>query len=109
PALAINYILKKEINKYDRDLLFAFIRGTSTYPIGSWVKLSNNSIGLVINLSEKDKTKQVIKAVSNHEFKKLSSPVIIDLSERSDIKIVEALNPIDLSAKIGDLREYYFD
>ncbi len=109
PALAINYILKNEIQKYDKDVLFAFIRSTSTYPIGSWVKLSNNMIGLVTNLSPKDKTKQIVKVISDDQFRKLPTPKIIDLSETNDVKITEILNPIDLSKKLGDLKTYYFD
>jgi len=109
PAIAINHILKNEINKFDKDVVFAFIRGTSVYPIGSWVELSNGIIGLVSNISPKDKSKQIIKYVFTSDLKKLSSPTYIDLAENPDVKITRILNPIELSMKVGDLRVYYFD
>jgi HD-GYP domain-containing protein (c-di-GMP phosphodiesterase class II) len=109
PAIAINHILKNEINKFDKDVVFAFIRGTSVYPIGSWVELSNGTIGLVSNISPKDKSKQIIKCVFTSDLKKLSSPTYIDLAENPDVKITRILNPIELSMKVGDLRVYYFD
>ncbi len=109
PAIAINHILKNEINKFDKDVVFAFIRGTSVYPIGSWVELSNGNIGLVINISPKDKSKQIIKCVFKTDLKKLPNPIFIDLAENFDVKITKILNPIELSMKVGDLRSYYFD
>lgn len=109
PALAINYILKNELRKYDKDVVFAFIRATSTYPIGSWVELSNGLVGFVKDISKKDNTKQIIKVVFSNQLQKLQSPTIIDLSENQDVKIVKILNPIELSQKVGDIRTYYFD
>lgn len=109
PALAINHILKNELRKYDKDIIFAFIRATSTYPIGSWVELSNGLIGFVKDLSKKDNTKQIIKAIFSNQLQKLQSPIIIDLSENPEIKITKILNPIELSQKVGDIRTYYFD
>jgi len=109
PAIAINHILKNEINKFDKDVVFAFIRGTSVYPIGSWVELSNDTFGFVSNISQKDKSKQVVKCVFTTGLKKLSSPTYIDLGENDSVKITKILNPIELSQKVGDLRVYYFD
>lgn len=109
PALAINYILKNELRKYDKDIVFAFIRATSTYPIGSWVELSNGLIGFVKDISKKDNTKQIIKAVFSNKLQRLQSPIFIDLSENPEVKITKILNPFELSQKVGDIRTYYFD
>ncbi|MGC8767507.1 MAG: HD-GYP domain-containing protein [Brevinematia bacterium] len=107
PALAINYILKNEIKKFDKDVIYAFIRGTSTFPIGSWVELSNETIGFVSNISKKDKTKQIVKVVFAKNLQKLQNPREIDLAEE-DVKIIRVINPIDLQRKVGDLKQYYF-
>ncbi|MEN2997686.1 MAG: HD domain-containing phosphohydrolase [Brevinematia bacterium] len=109
PALAVNHILKNELKKYDRDVVYAFVRATSTYPIGSWIEMSNNLVGFVKDVSPRDKTKQIVKAVFTSQLSKLDSPVEIDLAEVQDVKIVKVLNPIELSKKVGDIRTYYFD
>lgn len=109
PALALNYVLKNEMRKFDKDVIFAFVRATSTYPIGSWVQLSNNLVGFVKNVSPSDRTKQVVKAVFSSQLEKLDSPVLIDRAESQDVKIVKVLNPVELFQKVGDVRVYYFD
>lgn len=109
PAVAINYILKNELRKFDKDVVFAFVRATSTYPIGSWVELSNGTIGFVSNVSPKDRTKQIVKLIFTSNLTKLNQQMLIDLAEREDLKIIKVINPIELSQKVGDLRGYYFD
>ncbi|MCS7299104.1 MAG: HD domain-containing phosphohydrolase [Spirochaetia bacterium] len=109
PPLAINNILKNEIRRFDKDVVYAFIRATSTYPIGSWIQMSDGMIGFVKDVSQKDRTKQVIKVVFDNNLRQLNETRLIDLGDVQDIKIAKIMNPVELSQKVGELRRYYFD
>ncbi|MCX8029321.1 MAG: HD domain-containing protein [Brevinematales bacterium] len=109
PAVALGYILKNEIGKYDKDVIFAFVRATSTYPIGSWIQISNGMIGFVKDVSPKDRSKQVVKLVFNESLNKIEEHKLVDLAEYDEYKIIKIMNPIELSKRVGDLRQYYFD
>lgn len=109
PALALNNILKNEIKRFDKDVVYAFIRSTSIYPIGSWIQMSDGTIGFVKDVSQNDRTKQIVKVVFDSSLRQLNEPKLINLEHNQDIKIAKILNPVELSQKVGELRRFYFD
>ncbi len=108
PPLAINYILKKEISRFDKDVIFAFIRATSSYPIGSWIALTNNKIGFVIGSSSIDTSKPIVKAVLDSTFKLLPEFELVDLSQ-DDVKVSRIISVLELMEKYPNFRDLYFD
>ena len=112
PHNAIMKILTRERNKFDNDSILAFCRAASIYPIGSWLSLSNNKIGLVFKTNKKTLKKPIVKCVYTSDMKELLKKEFIDLS-KSDLTInelidIEALELIDKNVEkfIFDEREF---
>lgn len=54
PAEAVALLFKQEKGRYDPELLTAFVKTLGVFPPGSFVRLSNGSIGLVIESDPAD-------------------------------------------------------
>jgi len=63
PHKAIMHILTQERDQFDNDVILAYCRAASTYPIGSWLHLSNNCIGLVFRTNKNNGKKPIVKCV----------------------------------------------
>jgi HD-GYP domain-containing protein (c-di-GMP phosphodiesterase class II) len=100
PQKALMEIIQKERKAFDDDVLFAFCRAASLYPVGSWVILSDDSVGLVIRSNHNDLRKPVLKIVYSPDLKELTSPKVTDLSRSSltikdviDVETIEIFDP----------------
>lgn len=87
---AIMDILNDMATKYDDKIIRALIVILSIYPIGSMVRLSNNSVAVIVKATGNPRT-PVIKVITDETGKKLKEQIIIDLSKNSKIGISKIL------------------
>lgn len=111
PAVAIYHILNKELTKFDKDVIYAFIRAVSIYPIGSWVIFvspkhfgTKQMVGIVIRANQEDYNKPWVKAILEHPIlTKISEPVIVNLLEDPEAKILKPVNMMEIRQKFPEL------
>lgn len=93
PSEALAHLFRAESKKYDPHLLKILIRLLGVYPPGSIVKLSDESLGLVVSPGLHSLRPVVL--IYNPDIKKEDAPTI-DLGVDDEIKIVEAIRPSNL-------------
>ncbi len=76
--------------KFDGDVVYAFLYAASLFPVGSWVMLSDDRIGLVIDVNRSDLAKPIVKVLFDRNFGQID-PDLVDLS-RSNLSIAK---PVD--------------
>lgn len=87
-------------NKLDKDVVKAFLRYMSLFPIGSWVEISNGMVGKVVRTHEDSFDRPCICVVYD---KNKGEPVpftYIDLKTRPDLRIVCAINRLEFEKEI---------
>lgn len=112
PYEALSHMYVTTPQKYDSTLLRLLIKSLGVYPPGSIVQLSNGVYGIVMTVNP---LKPLLPLVMIHEPKvSRETPVVIDLSEESDLSIKKCLRPVQLPQDVYDyLRprkriSYYF-
>lgn len=93
PSEALAQLFKAESGKYDAYLFKILIRLLGVYPPGSIVKLSDESLALVVSPGRESLRPVVL--IYNPDLKKEDAPTM-DLGENDEIKIVEAIRPSSL-------------
>jgi len=86
-ALAI--ITKAAGTYFDPELVEHFVANIAPYPIGSVVRLSNNHIGVVVDISHECKTKPVVRVIADEQKRRMNKIVEIDLSKNSRLYIAD--------------------
>ena len=105
---AIMHILKKERSQFDNDITLAYCRAASLYPIGSWIYLSNNKIGIVFKANRNNIKRPIVKCVYTSDMKELLKKEFIDLS-KSSLKINELIDIESLTMLDKSIEKYIFD
>lgn len=108
PHKAIMYLLSEEREKFDSDVALAFCKGASIYPIGSWLLLSNNQIGVVFRCNRHNLKRPIIKCIYSADMKELLKKEFIDLS-RSPLKIMELIDIESLKIFNVEIEQFIFD
>ncbi|OHD57715.1 MAG: hypothetical protein A2Y33_02940 [Spirochaetes bacterium GWF1_51_8] len=90
PRETVVKLLSNERSKFDGDTIYAFLRAVSLYPIGSWVLLSDNRIGVVRRVNTDKLEKPVVEIHFNHCFKRVT-PEEVNLMQ-SSVEIVKPLS-----------------
>lgn len=108
PHRAIMHILTKERDKFDSDVLFSYCQSASLYPIGSWVLLSNNKIGVVMRTNKDNLKRPKIKCVLSSDLKELAKKEFIDLTH-SNLQIVELIDIESLEMFDEKISRFMFD
>ena len=93
PRNALVNILSHERYLFDGDVVYAFIRAASMFPVGSWLLLDNGHIGIVFDINRDLLERPIMLTVFDKNLKKIK-PKIENLAE-SESKIVK---PIDLNS-----------
>jgi putative nucleotidyltransferase with HDIG domain len=75
----------------DWDLVQAFVRALSIYPVGSWVRMEGGEIARVVRSSPEIPEKPVIAVVADAQRNVLSVPVEIDLAMTEPMPRVEPI------------------
>ena len=76
----------------DWDLVQAFVRTLSIYPVGSWVRLDGGEIARVVRASPEIPERPVIEVVADAQRNVLSVPVEIDLAMTEPMPRVEPIS-----------------
>ncbi|MCR4317752.1 MAG: hypothetical protein NUW37_15530 [Planctomycetes bacterium] len=86
--------MKRFDNKVVRAMLIYF----SLFPVGSWVELSTGFIGRVVAADPKNFARPMVLPIfkSRGKLQKLQNQQIVELSKRSDISILKAIDSVGL-------------
>jgi HD-GYP domain-containing protein (c-di-GMP phosphodiesterase class II) len=90
---AIMQGIKDEL--YDPAVVRALFKTVSIHPLGSFVELVDGRMAQVIRTSEKDYCRPIVQIVRGRDFD--GEPVIIDLSEGTQVNISKAIAEPELS------------
>ncbi|MBI2891504.1 MAG: HD-GYP domain-containing protein [Nitrospirae bacterium] len=91
--LTLQMVYRKEI---DADSVRAFLQYVSLYPIGSFVRLSDERVGKVIGANEEDYTRPLVRVMWQGD-QPLPAHQVVDLYRDQTVHIVEALRNADTS------------
>lgn len=100
PKQAVATLYAKYRGPLDEKLIGRFIQTMGVYPPGTVVKLSDESIGLVVAVCAKALLKPEV-LLYNPDIPKQEA-LLIDLNERDDISIVDVLRPSEYPKRIFD-------
>ncbi|MDP3636237.1 MAG: DUF3391 domain-containing protein [Azonexus sp.] len=112
PAEAVSHMFRREAGFYDPELLQIFVKALGVYPPGSFVALSDGSIGLVIETNSNDLLHPLI--MLHDPTVPRNEALLLDLSE-AEAKIEGALSPAKLPIEVVEYLaprgriDYYID
>lgn len=98
PKIALATMYSKYKDKLDHELVQTFISTLGVYPPGSVVRLSDESIGLIISVDPHDMLNPEV-LLYNPDIPPLQA-LIIDLKEHKDLKIDKVLKPGDYPKRV---------
>jgi HD-GYP domain-containing protein (c-di-GMP phosphodiesterase class II) len=88
-ALAV--ITKAGGSYFHPDIVEHFVGNIAVYPIGSLVRLSNNQIGIVVDISHEAKTKPVVRIIIDENKRQMNKLTEIDLSKNPRLYIADVV------------------
>jgi HD-GYP domain len=91
PPEAIEYIMGSSGSAFDLDIVLAFLKKVTPYPIGSCVKLSNGQIAIIVKQNELHPLRPVIRILSQTNS-------ICDLYNQRDMQNVVIENICNITA-----------
>jgi HD-GYP domain-containing protein (c-di-GMP phosphodiesterase class II) len=77
---------------FSQKIIKAFIKKISLYPIGSYVRLNNKAVGMVIRTNEENPIKPVVKLLFDGKGKAVTEEMIIKLSENPLLCIADTIS-----------------
>ncbi|OQW33619.1 MAG: hypothetical protein A4E19_04345 [Nitrospira sp. SG-bin1] len=91
PAQALSHLYIKMKQKLGSDVLDPFIATMTVYPPGSFVELSDASIGLVVSTNTHDRLRPVVMHYDAGALHKV--PAVVDLARERSFTIRKSLDP----------------
>jgi HD-GYP domain-containing protein (c-di-GMP phosphodiesterase class II) len=88
-ALAI--ITRGAGSYFDPALVESFVANIAPYPIGSVVRLSDNRVGVVVDISQDCKTNPVVRVIADENKRRVNELVEIDLSKNSRLYVADVV------------------
>ena len=88
PFDAMKHILQIERTRFSQAILKAFINGMSSYPVGSWVRLSTKEIAWVIATNKANPLRPVLEVWADASGEKLPQPRLLDLNKEILLHII---------------------
>jgi HD-GYP domain-containing protein (c-di-GMP phosphodiesterase class II) len=88
-ALAI--IANETESYFNPEVVNNFTGNIAIYPIGTVVRLSNNEIGVVVDISKEVKHKPVVRIIADENQQRIDRIVEIDLSKNSRLYIADVV------------------
>ncbi|MDP2939678.1 MAG: HD-GYP domain-containing protein [Candidatus Omnitrophota bacterium] len=95
PYEAIRDILKNK-EHFDFKFLKVLIEKIGIFPLGSWVQLSTNEMGIVTKVNKDSPLKPIVRIVLDPQERKLAEERIIDLSTNPTIYVKKPVNVDEL-------------
>ena len=93
PLEAVKEIISSERRTFADWVLKGLIRGLSTFPVGSLVRLNSKEIGRVRATSPEFPLRPVVEILGGPSGEPLSSPRVVDLAQNSLLYIVDSYTP----------------
>ncbi len=84
-------LIKNNKNRYDENVLKALIFSISLYPVGTYVRLSNNAVGVVVKTNSANPKCPIVKILVDKNGVQMTEPVIIQTSEHSGTSVFRVL------------------
>ncbi len=81
PVDAIAYLYQEKGNLFQIEIVEEFIQAVGIYPTGSLVKLSNNSIGVVVEQPEKSRLRPCVALIRNSANEQVEKSKVINLAK----------------------------
>lgn len=99
-ALAILFraFMGTDSHKFSEEVVQALIRVLTVYPPGTFIQLSDESIGVVTSINQQDPTHPLIMLYTPQEIN--NEATIIDLAKNEHLKIEKVLRPNELPPKV---------
>jgi len=97
PSEAVSFMFKQEGAHYDPELLPLFVKAIGVYPPGSFVALSDGSVGLVVESNSKDLLHPLI--MLHDPDVPRNEALLLDLRE-TDATIEAAISPAKLPVEV---------
>lgn len=88
PFDVVKQILQIEREHFSKAILKAFLNGMSSYPVGSWVRLSTKEIGRVIATNKANPLRPVLEVWADASGEKLPQPRLLDLNKEILLHII---------------------
>lgn len=95
---AMRTILAEGSTKFDPDILKAFIRMMSIYPVGSYVLLNTRAIAKVVSSDPISPFRPIVKVIYDEFGTKIEEGEIIKLSEEQNLFIVKPIKEEELES-----------
>lgn len=91
--------LKEMLNnrqKFDYQLLKVLIQQISVYPVGSYVQLSSDEVGMVVKTNKESPLRSVVKILFDSDKVKLKEEKVVDLGKSPTLYIKKSINEKEL-------------
>ena len=100
-AKAMSFINARREHFFDTELVYEFIKAIGIYPTGSFVELSDSSLGMVVEQKEQKRLRAKVAVLVHSNGVNLSSPIIVDLSEQKnkDLSINQSITSHKIKAE----------
>jgi putative nucleotidyltransferase with HDIG domain len=103
PTAALKKLLEWSGTHLEESLVHKFIRSMGIYPVGSLVLMDSGRLAVVIEASEKDQSRPIVKIIYSTKMKQFLPIEIIDLSNtNSQDHIKSSVDPEKWRIKISD-------
>lgn len=112
PAEAVSHMFKQESGAFEPEILQAFVKALGVFPPGSFVTLTDGTVGLVVESNSKDLLRPLIMLYDASIPR--SEALLLDLRD-VDAKIDSAANPSTLPLEVVEYLaprgrvDYYID
>jgi HD-GYP domain-containing protein (c-di-GMP phosphodiesterase class II) len=90
PRDTVVKLLSNERTKFDGDVIYAFLKAASLYPVGSWVILSDSRIGLVRGVNSEKLDRPTIGVYFDRNFNRIGEEEVNLIS--SPLQIIKPLS-----------------
>jgi len=79
PTEALKKLVQWSVSHLDKQLVYAFIRCVSIYPVGTLVQLNNQRAGVIIQANQETPDRPVVRVFYDTQKTRQITPVVLDL------------------------------
>lgn len=110
PVEAISQIYNSKNSLFQREIVEAFIQAIGIYPTGSLVKLSDNSVGIIVEQPKKSRLRPKVAIIKDPNNLTLSQPKVINLADpRHPLQIETSLKSSVAEINTHELHKKLFE
>jgi hypothetical protein len=91
PYEAMEYLYGGSNIYFDKNIVDAFVKNITLYPLGSLVRHTTGEVGIISNVRQNKGPRPIVNVFYNRFNKPLSQPHIVDLGKERTVFISEVL------------------